>query len=275
MRVGRLVKDLVPGCEHEGIVRHGQRDALRAGERAQSRRVPGLGGAKTLSVVLQAHQVNASSKCSLEEDLHRDRLRSSRRRHGYIFSLARRGRRRPLSFGSPRQRPGSRAVPGPELQEHAGGRFAVSRSPAKSTSGDITSCASAKSSVESLLWRRKSGFVATYCISFFGARSCEAFHDDTFDASRVIATVMSGRLRRAANSSFSKCEEHVADCSPAYSPPFDAKSQMFPGRWHACLVELRRSYLRGVDRRRILHEVLHLDGETDEVAIPLEDVMGA
>ena len=113
-----------PGVSiRKGFVRHGQRDALRAGERAQSRRVPGLDGAKTLSVFLQAHQANASSKCSVKEDLHRDRLRSGRRRHGYIFSLARRGCRRSLSFGSPRQRPGSFAVLGSELQEHAGGRF--------------------------------------------------------------------------------------------------------------------------------------------------------
>ena len=74
------------------------------------------------------------------------------------------------------------------------------------------------------------GFVATYCISLLSARSCEVFHDETFDASRVIATVMSGRLRRAAKSSFIKCKEHVADCSPACSPPFGAKSQMFSGR---------------------------------------------
>ena len=85
--------------------------------------------------------------------------------------------------------------------------FAVSRSPARSASGDITSYASAKPSVESVLWRRRSGFVATYCISLLRARPCEVFHDDTFDASRMIATVMSGRLRRAAKSSFIKCEE--------------------------------------------------------------------
>ena len=90
--------------------------------------------------------------------------------------------------------------------------FAISKSPARSAPGDITSCASAKSSVESVLWRRRSGFVATYCISLLRARSCEVFHDETFDASRVIATVMSGRLKRAASSSFIKCEEHVADC---------------------------------------------------------------
>ena len=52
VRVRRLVADLVPGGEHEGLVRHGQRDALRAGERAQGSRVPGLDGAKTLSAVL-------------------------------------------------------------------------------------------------------------------------------------------------------------------------------------------------------------------------------
>ena len=108
--------------------------------------------------------------------------------------------------------------------------FVVSRSPARSASGDITSCASAKSSVESVLWRRRSGFVATYRMSRFSARSCEVFHDDAFDASRVIATVTSGRLRRAAKGSFIKCEEHVADCSPACSPSFGAKSQMFSGR---------------------------------------------
>ena len=55
-------------------------------------------------------------------------------------------------------------------------------------------------------------------------------YDETFDASRVIATVTSGRLRRAAKSSFSKCEEHVADCSPACSPPLGAKFQMFSGK---------------------------------------------
>ena len=34
VRVRRLVADLVPRGEHEGLVRHGSRDALRAGERA-------------------------------------------------------------------------------------------------------------------------------------------------------------------------------------------------------------------------------------------------
>ena len=57
------------------------------------------------------------------------------------------------------------------------------------------------------------------------------FHDDTFDASRVIAIVMSRRLRLSAKSSFIKREEHVADCSPACSPPFGAKSQMFSSRY--------------------------------------------
>ena len=141
--------------------------------------------------------------------------------------------------------------------------FAVSKSPARSASGDITSCASAKSSVESVLWRRRSGFVATYCMSRLRARSCEMFHDDTFDASRVIATVVSCRLRRAAKSSFIKCEEHVADCSPACSPPFGAKSQKFSGKYvgRADLGKLRGSNLCGVDRRCVLHEILHLDGE--------------
>ena len=48
---------------------------------------------------------------------------------------------------------------------------------------------------------------------------------------------------------------------------------MFSGRWGVCLGELLGSYLRGVDCRRNLHEVLHLDGEGDEVAVLLEDAM--
>ena len=67
VRVRRLVTDLISWREHEGFMRHGQRDALRARERAQGSRVPGLDGAKTLSVVFQAHQVNASPKCVFEE----------------------------------------------------------------------------------------------------------------------------------------------------------------------------------------------------------------
>ena len=41
VRVRRLVTDLISGREHEGLMRHGHRDALRAGERAQGSRVPG------------------------------------------------------------------------------------------------------------------------------------------------------------------------------------------------------------------------------------------
>ena len=47
VRVRRLVTGLISGSEHEGLVRHGQRHALRAGERAQDSRVPGLDGAET------------------------------------------------------------------------------------------------------------------------------------------------------------------------------------------------------------------------------------
>lgn len=65
--------DLVAGRQHDGLVGNGQGDPLRAGERAQGSRVPRLDRAKTLSVVFKAHQVNASSKRTLKEDLHRDR----------------------------------------------------------------------------------------------------------------------------------------------------------------------------------------------------------
>ena len=46
VRVCRLVVDLFPRDKPEGFVRHEERDALRAGERAQSRRVLGLDGGK-------------------------------------------------------------------------------------------------------------------------------------------------------------------------------------------------------------------------------------
>ena len=76
--------------------------------------------------------------------------------------------------------------------------FAVSVSPARSASGDMTTRASSASVIERLPVSIKSALWWQYCMRRFRARSWLVFQLVTLAASRVMATVRSGRHTRAA-----------------------------------------------------------------------------